>query len=71
MYIQWTGDTAVMVAVREGKTGVVKELMVSGANLNLQDKVCQYYSNTVFMNPQALTSVLATLRHYSPWPLGS
>ena len=40
MYIQ-EGDSALMVAVRRGKTGVVKELMKRGADLNLQNKVCQ------------------------------
>ena len=39
MYIQ-EGDSALMVAVRRGKTGVVKELVERGADLNLQDNVC-------------------------------
>ena len=41
MYIQWTGDPALMEAVRRGETGVVKELVKGGADLNLQNKVCQ------------------------------
>ena len=41
MYIQWTGDSALMVAVRRGETGVVKELMKGGADLKLQNNVCQ------------------------------
>ena len=40
MYIQ-EGDSALMVAVRWGKTGVVEDLMKGGADLNLQNKVCQ------------------------------
>ena len=40
MYIQ-RGDSALMEAVRWGMTGVVKELMKGGADLNLQNKVCQ------------------------------
>ena len=40
MYIQ-EGDSALMVAVRWGRTGVVKELVKEGADLNLQNKVCQ------------------------------
>ena len=40
IYIQW-GDFALMKAAREGETGVVKELMKGGADLNLQNKVCQ------------------------------
>ena len=40
MYIQW-GESALMVAVRSGKTRVVKELMKGGADLNLQNIVCQ------------------------------
>ena len=40
MYIQ-RGESALMVAVRSGVTGVVKELMKRGADLNLQNKVCQ------------------------------
>ena len=30
-----------MVAVTWGKTGVVKELIEGGADMNLQNKVCQ------------------------------
>ena len=41
MYIQ-EGDSALMEAARWGMTGVVKELVEGGADLNLQDKVCQY-----------------------------
>ena len=41
MYIQ-RGDSALMVAARRGETGVVKELVKGGADLNLHDKVCQY-----------------------------
>ena len=40
IYIQ-KGDTALMEAVRRGMTGVVKELVKGGADLNLQNKVCQ------------------------------
>ena len=40
MYIQ-EGESAVMVAARMGKTRVVKELVEGGADLNLQNKVCQ------------------------------
>ena len=34
------GHFALMEAAREGKTAVVKELVKTGANLNLQNKVC-------------------------------
>ena len=40
MYIQ-EGDSALMMAARWGETGVVKELVEGGADLNLQNKVCQ------------------------------
>ena len=40
MYIQW-GDSALMMAVRRGMTGVVKDLVKGGADLNLQNNVCQ------------------------------
>ena len=40
IYIQ-RGDSALMVAVGSSKTGVVKELVMGGADLNLQNKVCQ------------------------------
>ena len=40
MYIQW-GDSVLMEAAKEGKTGVVNELMKGGADFNLQNKVCQ------------------------------
>ena len=39
MYIQ-EGNSALMMAAREGETGVVKELVEGGAHLNLQNKVC-------------------------------
>ena len=38
MYIQ-LGHSVLMWAARRGMTGVVKELMKGGADLNLQDKV--------------------------------
>ena len=41
MYIQRTGDSALIWAVRGGETGVVRALMKEGADLNLQNKVCQ------------------------------
>ena len=41
MYIQRTGDSALMVAARRGETEVVKELVEGGADLNLQNYVCQ------------------------------
>ena len=40
MYIQ-ERDSALMVAVGRGETGVVKEPVEGGADLNQQDKVCQ------------------------------
>ena len=40
MYIQ-EGESALMEAVRSGETGVFKELVEGGADLNLQNKVCQ------------------------------
>ena len=39
MYIQ-EGESALMMAARWGDTGAVKELMKGGADLNLQNKVC-------------------------------
>ena len=40
MYTQ-RGVSALMVAATTGKTEVVKELAEAGADLNLQDNVCQ------------------------------
>ena len=40
MYIQ-EGDSALTWAVKRGKTGVIKELVEGGTDLNLQNKVCQ------------------------------
>ena len=37
-----------MMAVGMGKTSVVKEMVEAGANVNLQNKVCQGY--VVYMN---------------------
>ena len=36
------GDSALMLAAWMGKTEVVMELAKAGANLNLQNTVCQY-----------------------------
>ena len=38
------GDSALVCAADCGKTEVVVELVKAGANLNLQDTVCQYRS---------------------------
>ena len=40
MYIQ-EGESALMMAAVRGETGVVKELVKGGADLNLQKKVYQ------------------------------
>ena len=40
MYIQ-RGYSALMMAAKRGETGVVKELVEGGADLHLQNKVCQ------------------------------
>ena len=36
------GQSALMMAAWGGRTDTVKELVTAGANLNLQDNVCQY-----------------------------
>ena len=40
MYIQRTGDSALMWAASRGETGVVIKLIKGGADLKLQNKVC-------------------------------
>ena len=40
IFIQF-GDTALMEAARSGKIAVVKELVDGGADVNLQNNVCQ------------------------------
>ena len=35
------GESALMKGAWEGHTDIVKELVTAGANLNLQDNVCQ------------------------------
>ena len=42
MYIQ-SGDSLLIEAVRRGETGVVTDLVERGADLNLQDNVCQLH----------------------------
>ena len=37
------GKTAAMVAVRTGKEGCLKFLIAAGANLDLQDNVCEFF----------------------------
>ena len=41
IYIQLWGYSALMWAAMRGMTEVVKELVKGGADLNLQNKVCQ------------------------------
>ena len=36
------GESALMWAAMEGKTEVVVELVKAGANVDMQDNVCQY-----------------------------
>ena len=36
---QWNGDSALMMAAREGRTEVVPLLLEAGANIHLQNKV--------------------------------
>ena len=48
LYIQ-EGDSALMEAARVGKTGVVKELVKGGTDLNLQNNVCQSHSTIVLI----------------------
>ena len=43
-----SGKSPLMEAASRGKTEVVKELVKSGANLNLQDKVCPYIEHDHF-----------------------
>ena len=40
------GESALMRAVREGNTEVVVELVKAGANVDMQDRVCQYNART-------------------------
>ena len=40
--ITQSGDSALLWAVGYGHTDVVQQLVTAGANLDLQDEVCQY-----------------------------
>ena len=40
--ITQSGESALMRAASGGRTDTVKELVTAGANLNLQNNVCQY-----------------------------
>ena len=40
VYVQ-EGDSALMMAARKGKTEVIKKLVETGADVNLQNNVCQ------------------------------
>ena len=72
MYIQW-GDSALMEAAWRGMTGVVKELVEGGADLNLQDNVCQYECTKVH-NPRChvyarFTQKMSNYTSFNPiWP---
>ena len=41
------GDSALMEAARKGKTEVVVELVKAGANVDMQNGVCQYNTCTL------------------------
>ena len=41
------GDSALMEAARKGKTEVVVELVKAGANVDMQNTVCQYNTCTL------------------------
>ena len=44
------GNSALMMAASEGKTKVVVELVKAGANVDMQNGVCQYiYANHVII----------------------
>ena len=43
------GDSALMIAVREGRTEVVSLLLKAGANTDLQNKVENIFHDTLFM----------------------
>ena len=40
--ITQVGRSALIVAARDGRTEIVQQLVKAGANLDLQNKVCQY-----------------------------
>ena len=56
---QW-GDTALMVAAREGKNEVVMELVKAGANVDMQNRVCQY--NTCIYMYMYIVTILVFLQ---------
>ena len=43
--ITQSGQSALMKGISYGHTDTVKELVTAGANLNLQNNVCQYSNN--------------------------
>ena len=58
------GTSPLQEAAWMGKTDVVVELVKSGANLNLQNKVCHYIQLHV---PLLLTPVCKYTQHYTGW----
>ena len=62
MYIQ-EGYSPLMMAALMGKTGVLKELVEAGADLNLQNNVCSF----LYMHATVLTFRSAVhVHHVSP-----
>ena len=55
-----------MLAALEGKTEVVVELMKAGANVDLQNNVCQYYMYGAY---SIYTTACSTLLVYSEYHL--
>ena len=42
LHITQDGNSALIKAIKEGNTEVVVELAKAGANIDMQNKVCQY-----------------------------
>ena len=52
------GWSALMHAASEGRTEVVVELVKAGANLNLQNAVCQLYTHCLFLVLHVTTGIV-------------
>ena len=60
------GDSALMRAAREDKTEVVVELVKAGANVDMQNRVCQYKSLAIYMYIYVHVNVYSHNTSHSP-----
>ena len=63
VYLIQDGETALMLAAREGHTRIVKKLIWTGASVNLRNQVRRLYNNTNSQGMFARTPSYISMKH--------